>query len=229
MKIQRKRFVATALCLILLVGLIVPQLPVVNAVDVSNTVPQQHYSNYSDLALIYDQNSCYSMQGMTVNNTYVYCAKTGSNDARAIVVRIDKNTGAKTLMTNSATGYSYFTNLGHANALDIVTVNGKVFPLLGGQLIWLPPNYVHRYEFRDCEVLCAGFSNDFVPLYALTAGQRKLVSQPVAMEGLYPVLDTLDLQDSGDRLLITELNLHELRLQADSSDFKLVMALPAVE
>lgn len=33
----------------------------------------------------------------------------------------------------------------------------------------------------------------------------------------------------GDRLLITELNLHELHLQADSSDFKLVMALPAVE
>ena len=142
MKIQRKRFVATALCLILLVGLIVPQLPVVNAVDVSNTVPQQHYSNYSDLALIYDQNSCYSMQGMTVNNTYVYCAKTGSNDARAIVVRIDKNTGAKTLMTNSATGYSYFTNLGHANALDIVTVNGKenLFVTAGATLVRLTIN-----------------------------------------------------------------------------------------
>ncbi len=86
-----------------------------------------------------------------------------------------------------------------------VTVNGKVFPLLAGQLIWLPPNYVHRYEFRDCEVLCAVFSNDFVPLYTLTAGQRKLVSQPVAMEELCPVLDTLDRQDSGDRLQISGL------------------------
>ena len=125
MKSQMKRFVAMLLCLVLLVGLVMPQLPIVHAVDVSDMVPQKRYSNYGSLAMIYDQNSCYSMQGMTANNTYVYCAKIGSNDARATVTRIDKNSGATTLMTNAATGYSYFTNLGHANALDIVTVNGK--------------------------------------------------------------------------------------------------------
>ena len=139
MKNQMKRAAAIALCLVLLAGLILPQLPIVNAVDVSNTVPQKHYSSYSELALVYDQNSCYSMQGMTVDNTYVYCAKIGSNDARATVTRIDKNSGAKTLMTNASTGYSYFTNLGHANALDIVTVNGKenLFVTGGANLIRL--------------------------------------------------------------------------------------------
>ena len=125
MKSQMKRFVAMLLCMVLLLGLVIPQLPMVHAVDASKTVPQKHYSSYVNLAMVYDQNSCYSMQGMTVDNTYVYCAKTGSNDARATITRIDKNSGAKTLMTNSATGYSYFTNLSHANALDIVTVNGK--------------------------------------------------------------------------------------------------------
>ena len=125
MKSQIKRILSMLLCLVLLIGLGLPRLSVANAVDVSDTVSQEHYSSYGELALVYDQNGCYSMQGMTVNNTYVYCAKIGSNDARATVTRIDKNTGAKTLMTDSATGYSYFTNLGHANALDIVTVNGK--------------------------------------------------------------------------------------------------------
>ena len=139
MKNQMKRSAAIALCLVLLLGLIVPQLPAVNAVNVSNTVPQKHYSSYSELALVYDQNSCYSMQGMTVDNAYVYCAKIGNNDARATVTRIDKNSGAKTLMTNASTGYSYFTNLGHANALDIVTVNGKenLFVTGGANLIRL--------------------------------------------------------------------------------------------
>ena len=139
MKNQMKRAAAIALCLVLLAGL---AMPIVNAVDVSDTVSQKHYSSYGELALVYDQNSCYSMQGMTVNNTYVYCAKIGSNDARATVTRIDKNTGAKTLMTNAATGYSYFTNLGHANALDIVTVNGKenLFVTGGSTLVRLIVN-----------------------------------------------------------------------------------------
>lgn len=142
MKSQMKRLTAMLLCMVLLAGLVLVRLPIANAVSASNTLPQKHYSSYVNLAMVYDQNSCYSMQGMTVNNTYVYCAKTGSNDAKATVTRIDKSSGAKTLMTNSATGYSYFTNLGHANALDIVTVNGKenLFVTAGANLVRLTIN-----------------------------------------------------------------------------------------
>ena len=139
MKKQMRGFIALCLCLVL-VGTLFPEaIPVARALDVSNTVPQSHYSGYSTLAMVYDQNSCYSMQGMTVDNTYAYCAKIGNDDARAIVMRIDKSTGVKTLMTNSATGYSYFTNLGHANALDIVSVNGmsNLFVTGGSTLIRL--------------------------------------------------------------------------------------------
>ena len=139
MKHQVKGLTAILLCLMLLIGLALPQLSVANALDVSNTVVQKHYSGYGTLAMVYDQNGCYGMQGMTVNNNYAYCVKIGSNDAKAIVMRIDKSTGAKVLMTNSATGYSYFTNLGHANALDIVTVNGKenLFVTGGSNLVRL--------------------------------------------------------------------------------------------
>ena len=141
MKSQMKRCIAM-LVLLCLVLPFVPNLPAANAVSVSDTLAQKHYSSYVNWAMVYDQNSCYSMQGMTVNNTYVYCAKTGSNDAKAIVTRIDKSSGAKTLMTNSATGYSYFTNLGHANAMDIVTVNGKenLFVTGGSNLVRLTIN-----------------------------------------------------------------------------------------
>ena len=139
MNIQIKRALAGLLCLVLLAALCPLGTEPVHAVDISDTVAQQHYGSYGTLAMVYDQNSCYSMQGMTVDNTYAYCAKVGSDDARAIVTRIDKSTGTKTLMTDASTGYSYFTNLGHANALDIVAVNGKsnLFVTGGSNLVRL--------------------------------------------------------------------------------------------
>ena len=62
MKSQMKRFVAMLLCMVLLLGLVIPQLPMVHAVDASQTVSQKHYNSYVNLAMVYDQNSCYSMQ-----------------------------------------------------------------------------------------------------------------------------------------------------------------------
>ena len=122
MKSQMKRCIAM-LVLLCLVLPFVPNLPAANAVSVSDTLAQKHYSSYVNWAMVYDQNSCYSMQGMTVNNTYVYCAKTGSNDAKAIVTRIDKSSGSKTLMTNC--GSDTFT-------LSF-TVNRADFPLPEGR------------------------------------------------------------------------------------------------
>lgn len=83
-----------------------------------------------------------------------------------------------------------------------VTVNGNTFTLFPGYLVWLPPNYVHKYDFKNSEVVCAVFSNDFIPLYGITAGERKLVSEPVFMEELCAVLNTLPLQDSDNRMQI---------------------------
>ncbi len=46
-----------------------------------------------------------------------------------------------------------------------VTVNGKALTIGRGQLIWIPPNYIHSYDCEGAEVTCAVFSNDFVPLF----------------------------------------------------------------
>lgn len=84
-----------------------------------------------------------------------------------------------------------------------VQINGRTMELTAGQLVWLPPNYVHSYQFSNCEVLCAVFSNDYIPLYALTAGSRNLVTEPVDMQDLCPILDNLHKQDKTSRLLIS--------------------------
>lgn len=47
----------------------------------------------------------------------------------------------------------------------IVTVNGQSVPLKAGQLAWIPPNYVHKYDFPEAQVICAVFSNDLIPLF----------------------------------------------------------------
>ena len=46
-----------------------------------------------------------------------------------------------------------------------VTVNGQTIRLGEKQLAWIPPNYIHKYDFDDAEVVCAVFSNDLVPLF----------------------------------------------------------------
>ena len=59
----------------------------------------------------------------------------------------------------------------------IATVNGQDIPLTEGQLIWIPPNYVHKYDFPDGKVVCAVFSNDLIPLYfKALAGQHFCVN-----------------------------------------------------
>lgn len=46
-----------------------------------------------------------------------------------------------------------------------LTVNGQCIPLKAGQIAWIPPNYVHKYDFPKAQVICAVFSNDMIPLF----------------------------------------------------------------
>ena len=110
------RLLALMLCL----AMLIPCLPLnVLAVNANNVIPQNHYGNYDTLAMIYNQGDCFSMQGMTLDSNYTYCAKVNTDtDASACIIRTNKSTGEKNVMINSATGSYYFSNLGHANALD---------------------------------------------------------------------------------------------------------------
>ena len=83
-----------------------------------------------------------------------------------------------------------------------VFVNGRQMVLSKGQLIWLPPNYVHKFDLRGATVVCAVFSNDYIPLYSLTTGDRKLLPCQVPMEDLTALLDQFDSINKGNRLYI---------------------------
>ena len=139
MKHSVKKLLAMLLCLAMVVSFVPYAAVPAAAVDYMDTLPQQHYGDYLTLSMIYDYGSCYSMQGMTADATYTYCAKIGSNDAVAVIVRTHKTTGAKDYMINSANGGYYFYNLGHANALDITNLNGsdQMFVTAGATLVRL--------------------------------------------------------------------------------------------
>ena len=142
MKKTSKRVLSVILILVLLVALLPQIIPSAMAVDYLSTLPQKHYGDYGTVNLVYDQGSCYSMQGMTVDANYTYCAKIGSNDAISMIVRLEKATGTKVNMVNASNNSYYFYNLGHANALDLATINGvtQMFVTGGANLIRLTMN-----------------------------------------------------------------------------------------
>ena len=117
MKQSFKRLMAICLMVALLGTLVLQAAPIAQAVDYLTTLPQLHYGDYGTVNIVHDQGNCYSMQGVATDADYTYCAKIGSNDAVACIVRLAKADGAKTIMTNAANGGYYFFNLGHGNAL----------------------------------------------------------------------------------------------------------------
>ena len=80
--------------------------------------------DFDTVCKVGEANSCYSAQGMAVGDEYLYFVQIGDNDARAIVHRIEIESGDRELMYNSETGQNYFTNFSHANDLDWVVVDG---------------------------------------------------------------------------------------------------------
>lgn len=85
----------------------------------------EYYTNYGTITKLYNINSCTGMQGMTVDNQYLYNVKVNSStEDNAFIARTHKDTGSTVYLTNSATGTSYFSYLGHANDLEIDTIAG---------------------------------------------------------------------------------------------------------
>ena len=60
-----------------------------------------------------------------------------------------------------------------------VLVNGRPVPVSEGQLVWIPPNYVHQYRFKNAFVVCAVFSNDWVPLFFRELADRQLLVKAI--------------------------------------------------
>lgn len=84
-----------------------------------------YYNTYSDVVSIPDVNGCPSMQGMAVGSTYIYTAKVSTDNTKAVLYKTNKNTGSRTLLTNSTNDKTYVTYLGHANDMCVTSINSK--------------------------------------------------------------------------------------------------------
>ena len=83
-----------------------------------------YYSSYDTIAAVKKSNGCGIMQGMAVGSTYMYTVQINDAETKAVLCKTHKSTGAITTLKDSSTGKSYFTYLGHANGMDVCSLDG---------------------------------------------------------------------------------------------------------
>lgn len=99
-----------------------------------------------------------------------------------------------------------------------VFVNGQPVAIAEKQLIWIPPNYIHRYDCPSAQLICAVFSNDLIPLFFKVAAGRYYRVSAVGVSELSDVLDRFCELDKRDCLKISGyLNLIASKVVACSS------------
>lgn len=98
-----------------------------------------------------------------------------------------------------------------------VNVNGQNINLASGQFIWIPPHYIHQYVFEDSELVCAVFSNDFIPLFTRNLSEKKMTVTVIEASELAPILENLYKLDKNDVLYISGcLNLVAAKVRKNS-------------
>ena len=89
-----------------------------------------------------------------------------------------------------------------------VTVDGKTIRLKEGEVVWIPPNYLHQYDFDSAEVICAVFSNDFIPLFFKKLKNRYLCASAIDMSEMADVIERFpELRKEETMLISGHLNL----------------------
>ena len=108
-----------ALCSLVL--LLVSMVVIPNEAEAAS----EFYGNYTDVANIVDYGSCGIMQGMAVGSQKLYTVKINSDDTQAVIYMTDKDSGDTVKLYNSDASSYYFTNLGHANDMDVWGFDSK--------------------------------------------------------------------------------------------------------
>lgn len=86
-----------------------------------------HDDAFTTIAKLEGIESCRSTQGLGVGETYLYSIQIKSDNSRAIIHRIHKETGEECRMIDGATGSEIFYNLRHANSADLLVRGGKEY------------------------------------------------------------------------------------------------------
>ena len=83
-----------------------------------------------------------------------------------------------------------------------VIINKQEIKLLEKQLAWVSPNYVHQYDCSSAEVVCAVFSNDYVPIFFNELKKRSLRATPIDVSDLSDVFEKLPSLNNGEHLTV---------------------------
>ena len=86
-----------------------------------------HDDAFTTIAKLEGIERCSSTQGLGVGETYLYSIQIKSDNSRAIIHRIHKETGEECRMIDGATGSEIFYNLRHANSADLLVRNGTEY------------------------------------------------------------------------------------------------------
>ena len=92
------------------------------------------YGEYTDVAKIYDYNSCPSIQGVAVGSQKIYSIKINSNDTQAFISMSDKDTGETVKLYNADAGSYLFNYMGHAYDMEVGGIDGY------SHILWQPPS-----------------------------------------------------------------------------------------
>ena len=85
-----------------------------------------YYNTYDTLATIKTKHGCTAMQGIAVGSKYIYTVKVKvSDNSKQILHKTHQETKKVTLLKESETGKTYCTYLGHANDMDVMTLDGE--------------------------------------------------------------------------------------------------------
>ena len=99
-----------------------------------------------------------------------------------------------------------------------LAVRGKKYVLEENEMIFIPPNCVHEYFCKECEIVCAVFSNDYIPLFFRELSGRSIIPSPIDVSDMKDITDRLlELVDANTVAVTGRLNLICERILEDSS------------
>lgn len=84
-----------------------------------------------------------------------------------------------------------------------ISINGKKVHLEANEFVFIPPNYIHQYNLSDVNVICAVFSNDFIPLFFKFTKGRKLSITKFKADELKSIFELLPQTDKSKTVILT--------------------------
>ena len=103
----------------------------------------------------------------------------------------------------SANLHEYSEILYCKNGEGRVIINGETINIKTHELVWIPPNYIHRFDCPNAEVICAVFSNDLIPLFFKALEGRHFRVSSVCVEELAYFLDGFHNLKKSDYLIVS--------------------------